>query len=46
MQVAQVGDPADHPLNADLQRGIQRIEDVASGKVTGLTEEQFQAALK
>ncbi len=34
------------PVNADLQRGIQRIEDVASGKVTGLTEEQFQAALK
>lgn len=33
-------------VNADLQRGIQRIEDVASGKISGLTEEQFHAALK
>ena len=33
-------------VSTDLQRGIRRIEDVAGGKVVGLTEEQFQAALK
>jgi hypothetical protein len=33
-------------LNPAVMEGIQRIEDMASGRVTGLTEEQFRAALK
>jgi putative addiction module component (TIGR02574 family) len=34
------------PLNAAVNEGIRRIEDVASGRVTGLTEEQFRAAVE
>jgi putative addiction module component (TIGR02574 family) len=33
-------------LNASVAEGIRRIEDIASGKVKGLTEEQFRAALQ
>jgi hypothetical protein len=29
-----------------VKTGIQRIEDVATGRVSGLTEAQFRAALK
>lgn len=29
-----------------VKAGIQRIEDVATGRVVGLTEAQFRAALK
>jgi len=29
-----------------VKEGIQRIEDVATGRVVGLTEEQFRSALK
>jgi putative addiction module component (TIGR02574 family) len=32
-------------LNDALAEGIQRIEDIAAGRVKGLTEEQFRAAL-
>ncbi len=34
------------PLNAAVNEGIRRIEDVASGRVTVLTEEQFRAAVE
>ena len=33
-------------LNETVAEGIRRIEDVASGRVKGLTEEQFRAALQ
>ena len=33
------------PLNAEVKEGIRRIEDVASGRVAGITEEQYRAAL-
>ena len=29
-----------------VREGIQRIEDIATGRVVGLTEEQFRSALK
>lgn len=33
-------------LNAAVAEGIKRIEDVASGRVKGLTESEFRAALE
>ena len=33
-------------LNDAVSEGIRRIEDLAAGRVTGLTEEQFRAALQ
>ncbi len=33
------------PLNDAVTEGIRRIEDVATGRVAGLTEEQYRAAL-
>lgn len=33
-------------LNEAFAEGIRRIEDVADGRVTGLTEEEFRAALR
>ena len=33
-------------LNKAVAEGIRRIEDIATGRVTGLTEEQFRAALQ
>jgi putative addiction module component (TIGR02574 family) len=33
-------------LNQAITEGIRRIEDLATGKVQGLTEEEFRAALK
>jgi putative addiction module component (TIGR02574 family) len=33
-------------LNAAVTEGIRRIEDIATGRVKGLTEEQFRAALQ
>ena len=32
-------------LNEAVADGIRRIEDIAAGRVKGLTEEQFRAAL-
>jgi putative addiction module component (TIGR02574 family) len=32
-------------LNDAVADGIRRIEDIAAGRVKGLTEEQFRAAL-
>jgi len=32
-------------LNDAIQEGIRRIEDVAAGRVKGLTEEEYRAAL-
>jgi putative addiction module component (TIGR02574 family) len=32
-------------LNEAVAEGIRRIEDIAAGRVKGLTEEQFHAAL-
>ena len=34
------------PLNAAVREGIRRIEDMATGRVEGLTEEQYRAALQ
>ena len=33
-------------LSEAVTEGIRRIEDVATGRTTGLTEEQFRAALQ
>jgi putative addiction module component (TIGR02574 family) len=33
-------------LNGAVAEGIRRIEDIATGRVKGLTEEQFRAALQ
>ena len=33
-------------LNEAVTEGIRRIEDIASGRVKGLTEEQFRAAIQ
>jgi putative addiction module component (TIGR02574 family) len=33
-------------LNEAISEGIRRIEDLATGRVKGLTEEQYRAALK
>jgi len=33
-------------LNEAVVEGVRRIEDVAMGRVKGLTEEQFRAALR
>ena len=33
-------------LNEGIAEGIRRIEDLASGRVKGLTEEEFLATLK
>ncbi len=33
-------------LNEEIIEGIHRIEDIASGKVQPLTEQEFRAALK
>ena len=32
-------------LTDQVKQGIQRIEDVAAGRVVGLSEEQFRSAL-
>jgi len=33
-------------LDAAIKEGIRRIEDLAAGRVKGLTEEEFLATLK
>ncbi len=33
-------------LNEAIKEGIRRIEDLAAGRVKGLTEEEFLATLK
>jgi len=33
-------------LNEELREAIRRIEDIATGRVQGLTEEEYRAALK
>jgi len=33
-------------LTEAVKEGIRRIEDVAAGRVAGLTEEQYRAALR
>jgi putative addiction module component (TIGR02574 family) len=33
------------PLNEAVTEGIRRIEDIAAGRIEGLTEEQYRAAL-
>ena len=42
--VESVVEPA--PLTDAVKEGIRRIEDVATGRVTGLTEEQYRATLR
>ncbi len=33
------------PLNEAVKDGIRRIEDVATGRVAGLSEDEYRAAL-
>ncbi len=33
-------------LSEALKEGIRRVEDIAMGRVQGLTEEEYRAALK
>ncbi len=42
--VESVVEPA--PLTAAVKQGIRRIEDVATGRVPGLSEEQYRTALR
>ena len=42
--VGSVVEPAS--LNERISEGIRRIEDLATGGVKGLTEEEYRAALK
>ena len=42
--VESVVEPA--PLTDAVKEGIRRIEEVATGRVTGLTEEQYRATLR
>jgi putative addiction module component (TIGR02574 family) len=37
---------APEPLNEAVLEGIRRIEDIATGRAQGLTEEQYRAALR
>ena len=41
--VESVVQPA--PLTDAVKNGIRRIEDVAAGRITGLTEEEYRAAV-
>jgi putative addiction module component (TIGR02574 family) len=41
--VESVAEPV--PLTDAVKMGIRRIEDIAAGKVTGMTEEQYRAAV-
>jgi len=41
--VESVVEPA--PLTDAVKVGIRRIEDIAAGKVAGMTEEQYRAAV-
>ena len=41
--VESVADPV--PLTEAVKAGIRRIEEVATSKVEGMTEEQYRAAL-
>ena len=34
------------PLNEAIAEGIRRIEELAAGRVKGLTEEEYRAAIK
>ena len=36
---------APEPLNETVLEGIRRIEDIATGRTQGLTEEEYRAAL-
>lgn len=42
--VESVVEPA--PLTDAVKEGIRRIEDIAAGRVAGLTEEQYRAAMR
>ncbi|MCI0534955.1 MAG: addiction module protein [Verrucomicrobiales bacterium] len=37
---------APEPVSEAMTEGIRRIEDIATGRVRGLTEEQYRAALR
>ena len=37
---------APEPLSEAVSEGIRRIEDIALGRVQGLTEEQYRSALE
>lgn len=34
------------PLTAAVQEGIRRIEEIAAGRVTALTEEEYRATVR
>jgi putative addiction module component (TIGR02574 family) len=44
MLVESVVTPAQ--LNDAVAEGIRRVEDIAAGRVKGLTEDEFRAALR
>lgn len=35
-----------HPLTSAVDEGIRRIEDVVSGRVAGLSEEEYRTAMR
>jgi len=37
---------APEPLSVAVTEGVRRIEDIATGRVRGLAEEEYRAALK
>ena len=37
---------APESLNDAIAQGVQRIEDIASGRVKGLTEDEFRSAIQ
>jgi putative addiction module component (TIGR02574 family) len=34
------------PISDEVKEGIRRIEEIASGRLEGLSEEQYRAAMK
>lgn len=42
--IASVNEPA--AARAEVKEAIRRIEDVATGRVAGVTEEQYRAAVR
>lgn len=42
--VESVAEP--EPLTEAVKQGMQRIEDIATGRIAALTEEQYRAAMQ
>jgi putative addiction module component (TIGR02574 family) len=37
---------AEHEVAQSIQEGVRRIDEVASGRIVGLTEEEYRAAAR